>query len=275
MSLENHIRETYNLIENDEIIKTMKMNQATDDFCQQRIHEIVEDSLATEKEAQIERLNSANALLKTELDKLDQENEKIVQAYNDELAKFNVAMGEFKNALQKETQARVQLQQENEKLSSALTNFTRQHEEIIKQQSNNGNELQNELARLKSEFENTRRQKDEIEQVSKAKDDIIDEMRRDIETLKDEYIQLEKVNSDLNAEYSAIVDVVSSFKEKSLQNEAEFKKLQNSLKKSEEEKLDLKKEFERVLKENSDLITKSEYISAQVKRVRILSLQND
>ena len=248
--MENHIRETYNLIENDEIIKTMKMNQATDDFCQQRIHEIVEDSLSTEKETQIEKLNNANAILKTELDKLDQENEKIVQAYNDELAKFNVTVSEFKNAFHKETQARIQLQQENEKLNLKL-----------KQQNNNGSDLQNELIRLK-------RQKEEIELVNKAKDDIIDDMRADIETLKDEYIQLEKVNNDLNAEYSSIVSVLSNFKEKSQQDEAEIKKLNINLKNNEEEKSSLKIELERILKENSDLIVKSEYISSQVKKVR-------
>jgi len=48
------------------------------------------------------------------------------------------------------------------------------------------------------------------------KDKVIDEMRGYIETLKDEYIQQEKVNSEISEEYNNLVRMVQTIKEKVL-----------------------------------------------------------
>ena len=265
--MEDHIKDTYNLVENDEIISTMRMNKASEDFCQQRIQELVGESLSSEKEMQIEKLNEVNAMLKTDLERIEQENEKIVQAYNEEVQKFNSTIVEYKNALNKEIQEKNQLQQECERLSGAANNFVRQHEEFVKQQNSNESGLQNELTRLRQENDNLRRQKEDIERVSLRKDEVIDEMRGDIETLKDEYIQQEKVNNDINEEYHNLVRMVAGIKEKTAQDEAEIKRYRDLLERAEEENANIKHELERFTLENNELVNRSEFISAQVKKL--------
>jgi len=94
--LETHIKETYNIVENSEIINAMRVNKASKDFCQQRIQEAVGESFSSEKKMQIGKLSEISALLKTDLERVEQENHKIIQAYNEEIQKFNSTIGEHK-----------------------------------------------------------------------------------------------------------------------------------------------------------------------------------
>ena len=268
--LEHHIKETYHLVENDEVIKAMQMNHVSDNFRQQRIQEIVEDSLGGEKEAQIEKLNYANALLKTELERIDQENQRIVQMYNQEVEKFNKTLSDFKNALQAEVQAKSQLQQECEKLTNRVAMIAQQHEEIVKQKGGADIKLQNEINRLVQENQNLKKQRDEHERTSKQKDELIEEMRKDMEILKNEYIELENANHCLNADQNEYADILAAFKEKKIQDEAEIQKLRETIKRLEDDSKDTKQELDKTLQENSELIAKSEYISSQVKKVHFL-----
>lgn len=73
ISLEYTIKETYNLIETDEMINTMKLSSVSDDFRRQRIQEILEENLFSEKEQQIEKLNDTVAYLQVEVKKYDEE----------------------------------------------------------------------------------------------------------------------------------------------------------------------------------------------------------
>lgn len=268
--LEHHIKETYQLVENDEIIQTMQMNHVSENFKQQRIQEIIEDSIGGEKEAQIEKLNYANALLKTELGRIDQENQKIVQLYNQEVAKFNKTISDFKNALQVEVKAKNQLQQECENLTNKLNIFAQQHEEIVKQRGGADSKLQNELNRLVQENQNLKKQREEYDRTNKQKDELIEEMRKDMEILKNEYIELENANHCLNSDQNEYADILAAFKEKKIQDEAEIQKLKDILRKMEEDSRDTKQELDRTLQENSELIAKSEYISSQVKKVQLI-----
>ena len=245
----------------------MRMNKASEDFCQQRIQELVGESLSSEKELQIEKLSDVNAMLKTDLERIEQENDKIIQAYNEEVQKFNSTIMEYKNALNKEIQEKNQLQQECERLSGAASNFVRQHEEFVKTHNNNESGLQTEVGRLRQEIDNLKRQKDDVERVSMRKDEVIDEMRGDIETLKDEFLQQEKVNSEINEEYNNLVRMISNFKEKSAQDEGELKKYRDLLERAEEENANLKHEMDRIAAENTELVGRSEFISAQVKKL--------
>ena len=66
-SLHEQVRSLYSELERDEIVRTMKDDATCSDFLQQRVKEIVEESLASEREAFIEKLSQEVAFLKGEL----------------------------------------------------------------------------------------------------------------------------------------------------------------------------------------------------------------
>ena len=134
--MEQSIKETYHLIESDEIINTMKQNSVSDDFRKQRIHEIVEDSLLHEKEIQIEKLSQINAYLKTEIRKSEDEKAKIKQVYAEETTKFQKTINEFEALIENEARTKNQYKQEFENLSDKISQYTRQQEEALQEKEN-------------------------------------------------------------------------------------------------------------------------------------------
>ena len=118
--MENQIKETYLAIESDEIANTMKMNEASEEFRKLRIQEIVEDSLLAEKEHQISRLLEANAYLEAELIKVDEEKQKVIKIYQEEVGKFQKTVEEFEEILQKEAKEKRKLEEENKTLLKKL-----------------------------------------------------------------------------------------------------------------------------------------------------------
>ncbi len=87
-NLEYTIKETYGLIDNDELINTMKLSSVSDDFRRQRIQELLEENLLSEKEQQIEKLNDIVAYLQIEVKKYEDELLRYKQSYEDDLVKF-------------------------------------------------------------------------------------------------------------------------------------------------------------------------------------------
>ena len=264
----------------------MKMSQVSDHFRKQRIQEILEKSLISEKEAEIERLSYLNAVLQTNLGQLEADKNQSLQTFNSESANHQKKINELKHIIQNESQIKSQLQQECDILSNTFTKFVEEHEDILRQNENDKDQLQNEINELKKELlrqrENSEAQQKEgfyktrhsLEDINKLRDDLkkkngnLVEMRTDMEMLKNEYLVLEEVNNELRTEQCSYVKALSQYKENITQSEVEIINLRKQLNKAEDENKIKTQELERISQENSDLISRSEYISSQVKKVK-------
>jgi len=244
-NLESHLKTTYEIIENDEIIRTMKLSKVSEEFRKQRINEIIEDSLSSEKEGEIERLSKVNAYLKTELLVLEQENQKIRQAYEEETGKFQNIVSRLNEELEQEKEARNALQSERQNIVSGLTQWSQQKEELL-------NERESTLKTMRQ------------------KDSYIDEMKCDFEKIKDSYIELEKAYIQLKEEHGSLLKALNNTEDIHKVTQTQIQELKDKLKKSEEERENIQKERDMTAKEREELMAKSEYISTQVKQVRMV-----
>lgn len=271
--MEQNIKETYNLVDNDEIVSTMKQNSVSDDFRKQRIHEIIEDSMLAEKEIQIEKLNQVNAYLKTELRKSEDEKTKIKQVYQEEVLKFQKTFSEFESVVESEARAKTQYKQEYELIASKLQQLSRQNEELLSEKEaqlyESAHLYQNEMNQMKNELNFLREKAMNEEANAKRKDSLIAEMQKDLEIFRREYAQLEFNYTTLLNEHAVISKKANAHQEVTSQLENEIKNLREKLQKTEDEFRRCQGDLEAILSEKADLLSKTEYISNQVKKVKI------
>ena len=69
-SLSENLKQLYSLVSNDQLINTMKRDNCSMEFANQRVKEIIEDFLHSEREYTIEKIASQYSLLKNEYQKL-------------------------------------------------------------------------------------------------------------------------------------------------------------------------------------------------------------
>jgi chromosome segregation ATPase len=277
--LEQNIRETYNLIDNDEIVSTMKQNAVSDDYRKQRINEILEDSLLQEKEIQIEKLNQVNAYLKTELRKAEDEKTKIKQVYQEEVMKFQKTFSDFESVIEQEARAKTQYKQEYELIASNLQKISRQNEDVLAEREaqlyESSQMYQAEMTNLKNELNFLREKALNEESNAKRKDSLIMEMQKDLEIFRREYAALEFNYTTLLNEHSSVSKKSAAHQEITTQYENEIKNLREQLQRVEEEFRNCQGDLGNVLKEKTDLLSKTEYISSQVKKVSTIVFHDD
>ena len=270
-SLEATIRETYQLIETDEVIKTMQNSKVSDEFRRQRIQEIVEDSLLHEKETQIEKLNQINSYLKTEIKRADEDRNRISQVYQEEVIKFQKTISEFEAILENEVKTKNQYKQEYDNLAGKLAQLAKQHEELMNEKDTqiyqNAQSFQNEISRLKLVIEELSEKLNIEEQNSKRKDQFIAEMQKDIEIFRREYAQLEHNFTTVAGEHETLQKRYNLLQEATTQLELELNSTREALRKTEEEYRVTSAELQQAQKEKLELVNKTDYISAQVKKV--------
>ncbi len=240
--MENHLKTTYEVIDNDEIIKTMKLSHVSEDYRKQRIAEIIEDASTSEKETEIERLNKLNAYLKTESDLIEQENQKIRRAYDEETNKFQAAVNKLNDALHHEVEARNLLKKEKQDLLNELGHGFHEKDELAKE-------------------------KEKVLKILRQKDEDIEEIKKDFESIKKAYIEIEEAYASSKKEEESLMKILSQSQEseKALQNQ--LQDLKDKLKESEEKLFQVGKDRDSLLKDKEELVGKSEYISVQVKQL--------
>lgn len=255
-SLENTIKETYYAIDNDEIANTMKMNEASEEFRRLRVQEIVEDSLLAEKEHQINRLLEANAYLEAELLKTDDERQKVIKVYQEEVGKFQKTVEEFEEILQKEAKEKHKLEEENKTLLKKLEAVGPESSRHRFEQSVAG--YQNEISDLKQEITNLKNKFTEVEYIGLKKEEVIKELNQNLKNFKQDYGNLENSYNTLIEEYNEM---------KAEDGGVSVKSLQEQLAKTERELLKANTALQTVLNEKASLINKSEYITTQAQQV--------
>ena len=267
-ALEAQIKETYLMIENDEITNTMKLNQVSDEFRRLRVQEIVEESLLAEKEAQIQRLVQNNAYLETELYRLEDDKQRIKRIYQEEVEKFQKTVDEFEDILQKDAQEKHKLEEEKAQLIKKLQEIeggVNQQRENQFNQSVQG--YQNEISDLKQEIESFKTKYAQAEYTSGKKEESIVDLKKELQILKEENRNLEGSYNSLIEEYNLLKELLDKVQEGGVYGEDEIKVLKQKLEKSENEIKKVNNLLQSAIAEKADLISKSDYITNQAKQV--------
>lgn len=76
-TFQESIKNAFKLVQSDELIDTMKHDTASEDYVAQRVKEIIEECIFSDREALIDKLSQQYAYLKTEFSKVEQENNKV------------------------------------------------------------------------------------------------------------------------------------------------------------------------------------------------------
>lgn len=258
------------MVENDEILGTMKLNEVSDGFRQQRVQEIVEESLLAEKEVQIERLIEANAYLKAELLRSEQEKQKIKNVYQEELSKFQRTMTEFEDVMQKEAFSRHRLTEENQELAKRLEDRNRETNEVTQQRETQMNTsvqvYQNEMFDLKQEISDLKAKLSQSEYIILQKEETITELNHELDAIKDDFTKLENTYNSLVVEYKSMKD--SFYKVKESKNDDDYTALKQRLYSTENELKKVNVALQHAIAEKTALLSKSEFIASQAKQVR-------
>ena len=259
------------MVEQDQIVKAMKLNHTSDEFRKQRIQEIIEDSLLVEKEIQIDKLNHINAYLKTELQKSEEDKQKINFNIQDEITKYQQSTLDLESSFQKEMKLRIYYQEEYEKLNTKVQQIQRSTEEFMrKKEAQTGQHiqiLQAEHLASRQENDEIRDKYYELESQIFNKDKDIEEMKQDIDTFRKEYSKMEQNYSGVINEQASLAKALQVSKDSNQKLEVELKNLIEKNYKLEEDFDIIQSDLQNALKEKNELIGKTEYISSQVKKV--------
>lgn len=76
-TLSEGIKDAFKLIQNDDLIETMRQDKTSEEFVNQRVKEIIEECINNDRESLIERLSQEVAELRGEYMKLEHENSKV------------------------------------------------------------------------------------------------------------------------------------------------------------------------------------------------------
>ena len=248
----------------------MKLNHTSDEFRKQRIQEIVEDSLLLEKEIQIDKLNHINAYLKTELQKCEEDRQKNLNI-QDEIIKYQQSSLDLESTLQKEVKLRTYYQEEYEKLNTTTQQIQHSTDEFIRKNEAQTNQhiqiLQSELLAIRQENDVIRDKYYEFESQIFIKNNEIEEMKEDIDTFRKEYSKIEHNYSSVINEQASLAKALQVSNDSNRKLDAELRNLTEINHKLEDDFDITQSDLQTALKEKNELISKTEYISSQVKKV--------
>lgn len=80
-TLQESIKNGLKLLQNDELIETMKQDVASEEFIFSRAKEIIEDCIHSDREALLDKLTHQYTILKNEYSKIENENHKVIFLY--------------------------------------------------------------------------------------------------------------------------------------------------------------------------------------------------
>ncbi|CAD8168817.1 unnamed protein product [Paramecium octaurelia] len=222
------VKEALDKIMNDELIDTMRQDITSQEFVYQRVREMFEEIILSEREVLIEKLSSQYAYLKMEFGKIEQDKRKLaieLQMIQDEQA-------------DKEAQAQNQVQQAQEQISylqqnnDSLNNKVSQLEQKLSSANQTAKEVQQlqttakEYNILKEEYEQLVQTNEKLQLINKQQVQEIEQLHKISENLQLKVQQLNKIYQELEGE-------VISYKKKSTDSESKtqytISNLQNQL----------------------------------------------
>lgn len=244
----------------------MRLSKISDEYRRQRVQEIVEDSLLTEKESQIEQLLQENAFLKAELFRVEDDNAKLKNYYDDEIYKLKRKYDQLELALENQSKLKLSYEQEAEKLSDKLVQSIAQHEEVLKEREHQYNL---NLKAFHEEIQDLKHENYELQSENERNNNLLEEMRSDIEVIKREYSRVEGSYQSLITDHNEITKNFNATKEKNFHLEAEINRLNSQIKGLEQEIGNKENDFRATKREKEDLAVKSDQLQNQIKKVLI------
>lgn len=157
-SLYNNIKLIASKFDNDEILNTMKNDAISNEFIHQRLKEIVDESVISEKEELLKKYNEEIAELRAKLivkDQVVNENKlkynSIKEEYEGKINQLQQIMNnDYQNyKLQENTVKNLQIEMEN-----LHKNYDNEMKKITEENSNKNTKLTSELTKLKNDYNN-------------------------------------------------------------------------------------------------------------------------
>jgi len=263
-SLENQFKDVYRSIQNDELLSTMGLSEFSKEFRVQRIQELVEDSLLTEKEAQVRTLTEMNACLKTDLLLLENKYEELEKNSVQEQDKLNAQIDEL-NAEIKEYMI----------MKEEFTLVQKECDHLLRQRGiefDENEQCEKKMVQLNYEFEEMERVNKELHYSCVEKEKMYSEVKSDLEVLQRRYFEIEQEYTELKNENNKLRKNLKEFEEMkdiNKSNENELRILREKLKESEQDLHASKEKLKEASKEKTELLAKSEVFSTQAKQVVI------
>jgi len=267
-SLENQLKDVYRNIQNDELLSTMGLSEFSKEFRTQRIQELVEDSLLTEKEAQIRNLTEMNACLKTDLLLMENRFKELEQSSVQEQNKLQFKIDELSEEIKKYAN-----------IKKELTLIQDECDHILRQRGrefDKNQQYENKMVQLNYEFEELERINKDLQYSCIENEKMYNEVKGDLEVLQNQYFQVEQEYTELKSENNKLKKSLKELEEIRETNKAyekDLKSLQERLKESENELKTTKEKLQEISREKSTILVKSEMFSTQAKQVNYFSNQ--
>jgi len=260
-SLGEEVRRAYVNLQGDDILNTMKDDPSSSEFAEQRIREIIEDSLSSEQERFIQNLANENAQLRSELTQVQSENHQQSEEQGNAIENFKKLLQETEERAQEHAKKSQYFEEECTQLKGHLSNMTETFQEALQRKESeiekrsqeeyadlNASRLENkqlhdrwevterqlwektqEIDRLRAELETSKQNGSRLdEELAKANKQAVD-MKEAIEDYSRQIDELTSVNRDLDTKLQSLED--------------ESRGLNDVLNQTQREKIDLEEKY--------------------------------
>ncbi|KAL4511780.1 hypothetical protein ABPG72_012625 [Tetrahymena utriculariae] len=165
-TLQETIRDVYEKVIKDDLIQTMKDNPISQEYIHQRVRELFEEIVLSEREVIIDKLSSQYTFLKAEFSKLENEKRRELQQHDEEMEESARIINMLKEDLHKERQNRQFYEQEFQRMQKKMNEVTEQFEDaLIKKEQKLQDKLeqeQNQVIQLTQKFNDLEREYDQL-----------------------------------------------------------------------------------------------------------------
>lgn len=250
-ALQEAIKGVYNQILEDELLNAMKEDSSSTEFLNQRVKEIFEEVIESDREIYIDKLMSQYSYMKTMYKQMEEEMRRLTKELSS-TKETETRHSSSQNSEKREYQKTIEsLEEENKRLQSKLASFTGNFNENMKKKDNDlqksleakleyENRIESLQKQLKEQLAVGRTMKGEIDS-SKMKER---ELAKDLEMIKGKYSLLEEQNRKLLRNIEENSEKESSFRLKLEGIIEENKVLLSKIEGLKEEKFGLEKDFQ-------------------------------
>ena len=231
------------------IVSTMKENAISGGYVGQRVQEIINDNLHTERELYIQKLSHEFSLCRNEVSKL----EKVLQRLQSEREEFRILFEKEKR--KNNTLDSRLLEEQIDKLQRELAEANIRFETLMNTTKSEAREIslkhRDECEQLKQQLVNSHSKVEEATREINSLKKEYREAKSLTGMLKDKLIELENEHKEMLKDYSSLKNSIKDKEECIRLKEANYVKLEEAIKKSEKEKQELMDRYDAYNKELS------------------------
>jgi len=275
IAMSEQIKNTYEKVRNDEILHAMKDDDASKGFVQQRIREIIDETLGNEKEQHIEGLTREILLLRGELEKKRAahqqealETSTVVEKYRQQVYSLEAQLtnnsSRARNQEDEISSLRKHLSALSQTCQEALKRKEEEIESRLKRESQTFTEVEAEKKKLfDSHSKFAEELQKQIDQLRSDKSKLLNENQNILREKSDALQQVELMRSDIKR---VTVDLQTQ-RERASRLSSEKEQLENLVRNLNSQLQEAQAELDRIANENDEMSRKYSDYGDQLKTV--------